>query len=84
MKKIKNKVLNVLMYVMIIIILVSLLYIRYLLLVNDGEALSIRDLKTKIIKERADKYKEIVKKDSIILQLELKIENIEENIEEKN
>lgn len=78
MEKIKNKVINNIVYLLIGLIVILLLYARYLLLVNDGQALSIEELKTTVIEGIVEKYDSINKKDSIILELKTKNEILKE------
>ena len=54
----------------------SLLYIRYLILVNEGSAISIEILKNRVVKEIIDKHDSINRKDSIILELEIEIDSL--------
>lgn len=70
---------NTIVYTLIVFVFISLMYIRYLMLVNDGKALSIEILKGMVVKEMVDKYDSIQVKDSIILELEIEIDSLHEN-----
>lgn len=77
-EKIKNKVINNIVYLLIGLIVILLLYARYLLLVNDGQALSIEELKNIVIEGIVEKHDSINKKDSIILELKTENEILKE------
>lgn len=70
---------NTIVYTSILFMIVSLLYIRYLILVNEGKAVSIEALKNIVIEEIIDKHDSINRKDSIILELELEIDSLVNN-----
>lgn len=67
---------NTIVYIFIFFMFTSLLYIRYLILVNEGKAVSIEILKNRVIEEINDKHDSINKKDSIILELEIEIDSL--------
>lgn len=75
-RKIKNSMINTIVYTFILFMIISLLYIRYLILVNEGSAISIEVLKNRVIKEMVDKHDSINRKDSIILELEIEIDSL--------
>lgn len=70
---------NTIVYTFILFMIVSLLYIRYLILVNEGKAVSIEALKNIVIEEIIDKHDSINRKDSIILELEIEIDSLVNN-----
>ncbi len=76
----KKKILNNITYLLIGLIVILLLYARYLLLVNEGKAKSIEELKIIVIENIVEKYDSINKKDSIILELKTENEILKENI----
>ena len=67
---------NTIVYIFIFFMFTSLLYIRYLILVNEGNAISIEILKNRVVKEMVDKHDSINRKDSIILELEIEIDSL--------
>ena len=67
---------NTIVYIFIFFMFTSLLYIRYLILVNEGKAVSIEILKNRVIEEIINKHDSINKKDSIILELEIEIDSL--------
>lgn len=67
---------NTIVYIFIFFMFTSLLYIRYLILVNEGSAISIEILKNRVVKEIIDKHDSINRKDSIILELEIEIDSL--------
>ena len=67
---------NTIVYIFIFFMFTSLLYIRYLIVVNEGKAVSIEILKNRVIEEINDKHDSINKKDSIILELEIEIDSL--------
>ena len=70
---------NTIVYTFILFMIISLLYIRYLILVNEGRAVSIEALKNRVIEEIIDKHDSINRKDSIILELEIEIDSLVNN-----
>ena len=70
---------NTIVYIFIFFMFTSLLYIRYLILVNEGSAISIEILKNRVIEEIIDKHDSINRKDSIILELEIEIDSLVNN-----
>ena len=70
----QKKWMNNLFYVILTILVVSLLYNHYLLMVNQGKADSIEFLKNRVIKEMVEKYDSINHRDSIIINLQDSIE----------
>lgn len=70
---------NTIVYTFILFMIISLLYIRYLILVNEGSAISIEALKNRVIEEMIDKHDSINRKDSIILELEIEIDSLVTN-----
>ena len=67
---------NNLFYVILTILVASLLYNHYLLMVNQGKADSIEFLKNRVIKEMVEKYDSINHRDSIIINLQDSIESL--------
>ncbi len=61
---------NNVFYVILTILVASLLYNHYLLMVNQGKADSIEFLKDRVIKEMVEKYDSINHRDSIIINLQ--------------
>lgn len=61
---------NNVFYVILTILVASLLYNHYLLMVNQGKADSIEFLKNRVIKEMVEKYDSINHRDSIIINLQ--------------
>lgn len=76
----KKKILNNITYLLIGIVMILLLYERYLLLVSEGKAKSIEELKIIVIENIVEKYDSINKKDSIILELQIENEILKENL----
>jgi len=76
----KKKILNNITYLLIGVVIILLLYARYLLLVNEGKAKSIEELKIMVIENIVERYDSINKKDSIILELEIEIDSLKENL----
>lgn len=72
----QKKWMNNLFYVILTILVASLLYNHYLLMVNQGKADSIEFLKNRVIKEMVEKYDSINHRDSIIINLQDSIESL--------
>lgn len=70
----QKKWMNNVFYVILTILVASLLYNHYLLMVNQGKADSIEFLKKRVIKEMVEKYDSINHRDSIIINLQDSIE----------
>lgn len=66
----KKETANKLVYLLMGLLVVLLLYIRYLLLVNEGKAVSIEELKNIAIENTIESKDSLNKKDSIILELQ--------------
>lgn len=66
----QKKWMNNVFYVILTILVASLLYNHYLLMVNQGKADSIEFLKNRVIKEMVEKYDSINHRDSIIINLQ--------------
>lgn len=66
----QKKWMNNVFYVILTILVASLLYNHYLLMVNQGKADSIEFLKDRVIKEMVEKYDSINHRDSIIINLQ--------------
>ncbi len=65
----KKKWTNALLYIILTMLVGSLLYNYYLILVDQGKAESIEYFKSRVIHEMILKYDSINNRDSIILQL---------------
>ncbi len=78
MKKVKRKIINSVVYSLLAIIFILFVYIRYLFLVDEGKADSIEILKVMVIENIVEKYDSIQKKDSIIIELEIEIDSLQD------
>jgi hypothetical protein len=76
----KKETANKLVYLLMGLLVVLLLYIRYLLLVNEEKAVSIKGLKNIAIENTIESNDSLNKKDSIILELQNENEILRRNI----
>lgn len=66
--KLRMRLKTNIIYILITIIFISIIYIRYLLLVNDGQAISIKELNKIHVENRLkNKGTVIITNDSVIL-----------------
>lgn len=65
----KKRWIDALFYIILTMLVGSLLYNHYLILVDQGKAESIEYLKKRVIQEMASKYDSINHRDSIIWEL---------------
>lgn len=68
-KKRKKNMIEALLYIALTMLVASLLYNHYMILVDQGKAESIEYLKGRVIHEMVSKYDSINQKDSIIWEL---------------
>ena len=79
----KKETTNNLVYLLLGLLIILLLYVGYLLLVNDGKAISIEKLKNIVIENTIENYDSINKRDSIILELQEENEILRRKINDK-
>lgn len=68
-KKRKKNMIEALLYIALTMLVGSLLYNHYMILVDQGKAESIEYLKKRVIQEMVSKYDSINHRDSIIWEL---------------
>ena len=80
-KKRKKNMIEALLYIALTMLVGSLLYNHYMILVDQGKAESIEYLKKRVIQEMVSKYDSINHRDSIIWELKDSINTLTPEIE---